>query len=158
MNNSHKLPLTLSITALVVALAAALMMVLNLRGDAEESAPVSEVFRQSDEAGYSMASRYGDLVWTAGHLPDAEIAPADVEAQTELVMEALEDTLEEAGAGFDTVLMTNVYLKDFGQWVEFNTVYSTYFEGRLPPRVTVQISDLGFGDIEISMVAHVRST
>ena len=71
-------------------------------------------------------------------------------------MDGLQATLEEAGAGFDTVVMTNVYLTDFNTWPEFNAVYTRYFEDRLPPRVTIEISELGFGDIEISMVAYVR--
>ena len=65
-------------------------------------------------------------------------------------------TLEEAGAGFDTVVMTNVYLADFDDWSGFNETYKRYFDGRLPPRVTVEVSSLAFGLIEISMVAHVR--
>jgi 2-iminobutanoate/2-iminopropanoate deaminase len=73
-------------------------------------------------------------------------------------MDGLQATLEEAGAGFDTVVMTNVYLTDFNTWPEFNAVYTGYFEDRLPPRVTVEISELGFGDIEISMVAYVRDS
>jgi hypothetical protein len=54
--------------------------------------------------------------------------------------------------------MTNVYLKDFEDWDAFNSVYVRYFAGRLPLRVAVQIGELGFGHIEISMVAQVRDT
>ena len=65
-------------------------------------------------------------------------------------------TLEKAGAGFDTVVMTNVYLADFDDWTAFNETYKRCFEDRLPPRVTVEVSSLAFGRIEISMVAQVR--
>jgi 2-iminobutanoate/2-iminopropanoate deaminase len=124
--------------------------------EADRSAVVSEVFQQDASIGYSMASRYGDLVWTAGHLP-AEALPGDsIRLQTKEVMEDLEATLEQAGAGFDTVVMTNVYLTDFDDWSEFNATYVGYFDDRLPPRVTVEVSDLAFGEIEISMVAHVH--
>jgi len=71
-------------------------------------------------------------------------------------LDGLEVTREQVGAGFDTVLMTNVYLTDFDDGDAFNTVYTQYFAGSLPPRVTVQIGRLGIGDMEISMVAHVR--
>ena len=53
--------------------------------------------------------------------------------------------------------MTNVYLADFDDWSEFNATYVGFFDDRLPPRVTVEVSSLGFdSSIEISMVAHVR--
>jgi 2-iminobutanoate/2-iminopropanoate deaminase len=117
---------------------------------------VRELFSQQPDRGYSLASRYGDLVWTAGHLPESALK-GDVRQQTEAVMDSIEATLEEGGASFDTVLMTNVYLTDFDDWDAFNTVYTEYFPDGLPPRVTVQIGQLGFGaDIEISMLAHVR--
>ena len=124
---------------------------------AGDTSVVSEVFGQDDDRGYSMAATHGDLVWTAGHLPETVSPGDDIESQTEAVMDALEATLEEAGAGFDTVVMTNVYLADMEDWPAFNATYKAYFEGRLPPRVTVEVSTLGFDyGIEISMVAFVR--
>jgi 2-iminobutanoate/2-iminopropanoate deaminase len=103
------------------------------------------------------SATHGDLVWTAGHLPEATSPGDRIESQTKAVMEDLETTLQEAGADFDTVVMTNVYLADFDEWPAFNETYKRYFEGRLPPRVTVEVSSLAFGyDIEISMVAYVR--
>lgn len=78
--------------------------------------------------------------------------------ETTEVMEGLEATLEKAGAGFDTMVMTNVYLSDFDDWDAFNEVYIGYFDNGYPPRVTVEVSSLAFGLlIEISMVAHVRN-
>ena len=123
---------------------------------ANTSGGVSEVFGQDDVRGYSMAATYGGLVWTAGHLPESASPGDSIEVQTEAVMDDLEATLAEAGAGFDTVVMTNVYLADFDDWPEFNETYKRYFDGRLPPRVTVEVASLAFGLIEISMVAHVR--
>ena len=122
--------------------------------DSGAPAPASEVFEQHDGRGYSMAATYGGLVWTAGHLPETSTERDDIRAQTREVMEALEATLAEAGASFDTVVMTNVYLADFDDWPAFNDTYTDYFDGRLPPRVTVQVASLAFGKIEISMVAH----
>jgi 2-iminobutanoate/2-iminopropanoate deaminase len=122
----------------------------------DTAAAVSEVFGQDNERGYSFAATYGDLVWTAGHLPETASPGDGIELQTKAVMEDLEATLEEAGAGFDTVVMTNVYLADFDDWPGFNGAYTRFFEGRLPPRVTVEVSSLAFGLIEISMVAYER--
>lgn len=115
------------------------------------------VFDQDDERGYSLASTYGGLVWTAGHLPESYTQGDSITEQTREVMDALAVTLEKAGAGFDTVVMTNVYLADWDDWSDFNDVYTEYFDGHVPPRVTVEVSSLAWGDIEISMVAHVRA-
>jgi 2-iminobutanoate/2-iminopropanoate deaminase len=75
----------------------------------------------------------------------------------EAVLDNLEVTLEEAGAGFDTVLKTNVYLLSFDDWPTFNEIYMRRV-GKFgaPPRSTVQVAGLGLGRIEIEMVAHVR--
>jgi enamine deaminase RidA (YjgF/YER057c/UK114 family) len=142
------------VVALVVALAACADD--GAASGADASVARREVFGQSDDRGYSMASGYDGLVWTAGHLPEDFVPGDSVASQTKEVMEDLESTLEEAGAGFDTVVMTNVYLADFDDWSEFNTTYVTYFDDGLPPRVTVEVSSLAWGSIEISMVAHVR--
>jgi 2-iminobutanoate/2-iminopropanoate deaminase len=111
-----------------------------------------------NEGGYSNASRYGDLVWTAGHLPFQADASDPFATQVEAVLDDLEVTLKEAGAGFDTVLKTNVYLLSFDDWEAFNEVYVRRVGVfGLPPRTTVQVAGLGLGRIEIEMVAHVRA-
>ena len=106
----------------------------------------------------SNAAIYGDLVWTSGHLPFHAGSGSDPFAkQVEAVLDNLEATLTEAGAGFDTILKTNVYLMSFDDWEAFNDVYVARIgQHGLPPRTTVQIAGLGMGRIEIEMVAHVR--
>ena len=159
MITRERLPLWLAIAALVISVISSVVMVVSIEGDDEASVPIpeSEVYGQDFERGYAQAARYGDLVWTAGHLPEA-VSPTDsVAQQTEAVLDSLEATLEEAGAGFDTALITNVYLTNFDDWEKFNAVYRQRMADRVPPRVTVEIGELGLGyDIEISMVAHVR--
>jgi 2-iminobutanoate/2-iminopropanoate deaminase len=109
------------------------------------------------EFGYSNAAIYGDLVWTAGHLPFQANATDPFETQVHAVLDNLEATLNEAGAGFDTVLKTNVYLISFDDWPTFNQIFLERV-GRygLPARTSVQVAGLGIGRIEIEMVAHVR--
>jgi 2-iminobutanoate/2-iminopropanoate deaminase len=149
----RRIVIVLAAAALACALASSALV--GCGGD-DTSSSASTVFDQSDAAGYSKAAAYGVLVWTAGHLPDSASPGDSIQKQTDAVMEGLKATLEKAGAGFDTVVMTNVYLTDFNDWEEFNATYTRYFDGKLPPRVTVQVSSLAFGNIEISMVAHVR--
>jgi 2-iminobutanoate/2-iminopropanoate deaminase len=109
----------------------------------------------------SGAAVYGDLVWTAGHLPEGVAAAAPIEEQIEQVLDNLERTLQSANAGFDTLLKTNVYLLDWGDWEAFNEIYEARI-GRpymAPPRTTVDVDELGLGyRIEIEMVAYVRAS
>ena len=102
------------------------------------------------------ASRYGDLVFTAGFLG---LAPGDdFEADVNDALDQLEGTLNRSGAGFDTLLKVNVYLTDWDTWETFNRVYNTRIVSYgLPPRTTVEVSQLGLdAPIEIAAVAHVR--
>ena len=71
----------------------------------------------------SSAAVYGDLVWTAGHLPEGVSPNAPIEDQVGDVLDNLEQTLEKAHAGFDTLLKTNVYLLDWDDWDAFNEIY-----------------------------------
>ena len=117
---------------------------------------VRELIHPTD-MGYSNGARYGDLVWTAGHLPFQADSSDPFDTQVEAVLDNLEATLEEAGAGFDTVLKTNVYLVSMEDWPTFNEAYVARLgQYGLPPRTTVEIAGLGLGRIEIEMVAHVR--
>lgn len=103
------------------------------------------------------ASRFGDLVFTAGHLGDA---PGDTFADdVTFALDELEETLEASGAGFDTLLKVNVYLTDWDNWEAFNTIYVNRIGGfDTPPRTTVEVVRLGFdAPIEIEAIAHIRT-
>jgi 2-iminobutanoate/2-iminopropanoate deaminase len=109
---------------------------------------------------FADASRFGDLVWTAGHLgggPDGE-TPTSFEEEVEWALDRLEESLEAAGAGFDTLIKVNVYLEDWDDWGTYNRIYVRRIglDG-LPPRATVQVAHL-YSDfrMEIEAVAHVR--
>jgi 2-iminobutanoate/2-iminopropanoate deaminase len=103
------------------------------------------------------ASRYGDLVFTAGFLGDAP--GDDFAADVENSLDSLDAALEASGAGFDTLLKVNVYLTDWTNWETFNSIYHRRIEKYgLPPRTTVEVGHLGFdAPIEIAVIAHVRT-
>ena len=105
---------------------------------------------------YAAASRFGNLVFTAGHLPDD--SSARIEEQVQSSLDNLEATLEAAGAGLDTLLKVNIYLTDWDNWEAFNSIYVDRIgEHGLPPRATVQLVGLGFDSlIEIEATAYVR--
>ena len=128
---------------------------------AAASSPVRRELLEPRSGLYAEASRVGNMVWTAGHLPEGVPVTATVEAQVTRALDNLEQTLENAGAGFDTVVKANVYLTSFDDWEAFNTIFQLRLAraGGLPPRSVVAVSELGFGyRVEIEMVAIVRES
>jgi 2-iminobutanoate/2-iminopropanoate deaminase len=67
----------------------------------------------------------------------------DVAKQTEQVMANLAAILQEAGATFDDVVKTGVFLKDMNDFATMNGVYSRYFdEATAPARACVEVARL----------------
>lgn len=76
--------------------------------------------------------RLGDVVYTD-----------DVKKQTEQVMANLEAILTAAGANFQNVVKTTVFLADMNDLAAVNAVYAKYFpEDTAPARACVQVSRL----------------
>ncbi|AFY91621.1 RidA family protein [Chamaesiphon minutus] len=67
----------------------------------------------------------------------------DVARQTEQVMANLGAILKEAGATFEDVVKTGVFLKDMNDFATMNGVYSRYFdEATAPARACVEVARL----------------
>ncbi len=67
----------------------------------------------------------------------------DVVKQTERVMANLAAILTEAGATFEDVVKTGVFLKDLHDFVSVNEVYARYFdEATAPARACVEVARL----------------
>jgi 2-iminobutanoate/2-iminopropanoate deaminase len=76
--------------------------------------------------------RIGDIVYTD-----------DVVKQTEQVMAHIESILAAAGATFNDVVKTTVFLADMNDFAAMNAVYAKYFdEATAPARACVQVSRL----------------
>ncbi|MGL4621419.1 MAG: RidA family protein [Chroococcidiopsis sp.] len=90
----------------------------------------------------------GQMVFVAGQIPlDPQsgeiIGTGDVTAQTKQVMANLEAILAAAGAKFQDVVKTTVFLKDMNDFAAMNGVYAQYFdETNAPARACVQVSRL----------------
>jgi 2-iminobutanoate/2-iminopropanoate deaminase len=143
----------------VVLPMAALLLVSCATGPQSTATPTAQV-RELINPGESLAeaSRFGDLVFTAGFLGDAP--GDDFGADVDDALNRLETALHASGAGFDTLLKVNVYLTDWDNWETFNSIYvSRIGKHGLPPRTTVEIVRLGFdAPIEIAAIAHVRTS
>lgn len=110
---------------------------------------------------YSGASRFGDLVFTAGQVPvrPGGSVPNDFAEQVTAALDNLEATLNHVGANFKTLLKVNTYLTSLDDFPIYNEVYSERLApSGLPPRTTVEIVRLPEPmRIEIEAVAHVGS-
>jgi 2-iminobutanoate/2-iminopropanoate deaminase len=109
---------------------------------------------------YSAAARFGDLIFSAGHLAagrDGDV-PEGIEAQVTATFDNLEQSLQAAGGGLDTLLKINTYLASLDDFEAYNGVYTARLGPHgLPARTTVEVARLPPGFlIEIEAVAHVR--
>jgi 2-iminobutanoate/2-iminopropanoate deaminase len=72
--------------------------------------------------------------------------------QVRRTLDNLQAVLEDAGSSLGNVLKTGVFLKDIGNFQEFNAIYATYFTAEPPARTTVEAARLPL-DIEIEVDA-----
>lgn len=107
---------------------------------------------------YSQAVACGNLLFCSGQIAldpqSGELAGDTVAAQTEQVMNNIAAVLSAAGAGFDDVIKTTIYLTDMADFSALNEVYGKCFAGHKPARSTVAVRSLPRGAlVEIEVVA-----
>jgi 2-iminobutanoate/2-iminopropanoate deaminase len=109
---------------------------------------------------YSQAIKVGNMLFMAGQIPldpaTMKLVDGDVKVQTERVLKNMAAVLEAAGARFDNIVKTTVFLKDLADFKSFNEEYSKAFspENNPPARTTVQVAALPLGSlVEIEAVA-----
>ena len=110
---------------------------------------------------YSQGIVANGLLFTAGQIAidpaTGEIVPGGVGEQTERVMRNLTAVLASAGAGWNTVVKTTVYLQDMNDFPAVNEIYAAALGDARPARSTVQVAALPRGVlVEIDAVAQVR--
>jgi 2-iminobutanoate/2-iminopropanoate deaminase len=90
----------------------------------------------------------GQFIFVAGQIAidpkiGAVVYTDDVVKQTEQVIANLAAILTKAGAGFDNVVKTTVFLADMNDFAAVNAVYAKYFpEDTAPARACVEVSRL----------------
>ena len=109
---------------------------------------------------YSQAIATGKLVFTSGQLgldPATGELREGVEAQARQAMDNLGAVLAEAGAGYETVVKTVIYLADIADFAAVNEIYAGYFEQDPPARSCFQVAALPKGGLlEIECVAEIK--
>ncbi len=95
---------------------------------------------------YSPAIRAGNLLFISGQVPvdpaTGALVTGDITAQTEQVMRNLGALLRAAGAGFEHVVRTTVFLTDLDEFAAMNAAYATFVTAPPPARATVQVARL----------------
>jgi 2-iminobutanoate/2-iminopropanoate deaminase len=109
---------------------------------------------------YSQAVVSQGFAFLSGQIPldpaTGTIVEGDIAVQTERVFENLKAVLAAAGASFETVVKTTVYLKDMGEFAKMNEVYARYFPSNAPARATVEAARLPRDvKVEIDCIATV---
>jgi 2-iminobutanoate/2-iminopropanoate deaminase len=90
----------------------------------------------------------GKMLFASGQIPldpisGEIIGVGDVSKQTEQVMSNLAAVLKAAGATWQDVVKTTVFLKNMTDFPVMNGVYALYFvEGQAPARATVEVARL----------------
>jgi 2-iminobutanoate/2-iminopropanoate deaminase len=109
---------------------------------------------------YSQAVSHAQMVYTSGQIPldpqSGTIVDGDFEARVRRVLENLKAVLDEAGADFNDVVRTNVYLTDLADFPTMNAVYEEYMGTHRPARSTIGVAALPMGaPVEIDMIAVI---
>lgn len=90
----------------------------------------------------------GQMLFVAGQIPldptsGDIVGTGDITAQTKQVMANIAAILTEAGANWDNVVKTSVFLSDLTNFTPMNQVYAQYFpEKTAPARACVEVSRL----------------
>ena len=110
---------------------------------------------------YSQAIRAGSLLFVSGQIPldpvTGQMVEGSIAAQTHRVFQNLGAILEAAGASFDHVVRTTVFLTDMNDFAAMNAVYATCFASPAPARSTVQVSRLPKdARVEIDVIASTE--
>lgn len=106
----------------------------------------------------------GEMIFVAGQIPlnpqtGKIVGGDDITKQTEQVMSNIEAILKEAGASWEDVVKTSVFLTDLANFSPMNQIYAQYFdETTAPARACVEVSRLPKNVlVEIECIAVVST-
>ncbi|MBI3783419.1 MAG: RidA family protein [Deltaproteobacteria bacterium] len=110
---------------------------------------------------YSQAVQAGEWLYLSGQIAldpaSGQLVAGGVVAEARQVLANLGNVLAAAGATFDDVLRTTIYLVDLNDFGKVNEVYAEHFHAPFPARATVGVASLPRGArVEIDAVALLQ--
>ena len=100
------------------------------------------------------------MIFCSGQIPldpvTGQLVDGDIATQTRRVLDNLGAVLASAGAGFDDIVKTTIFLADLADFAAVNAVYGERFTAAPPARSTVQAARLPRdARVEIEAIAVV---
>jgi 2-iminobutanoate/2-iminopropanoate deaminase len=110
---------------------------------------------------YSQGIKVHGFLFTAGQIAldpaTGQIVEGGITAQTQRVLANLSAVLTAAGAEWDDVVKTTVFLADLADFPVVNELYGKHLGAARPARSTVQVAALPRGAlVEIDAIARVK--
>lgn len=110
---------------------------------------------------YSQAVVFEKMVFASGQIPldpaTGALENGDIRTQTHRCMKNLGAVLKAAGAGFDTIVKTTIFVSDMNEFAAVNEIYASYFSQSMPARSCVAARTLPKNvDVEIEAIAYVK--
>ena len=109
---------------------------------------------------YNQAIRAGDYLFCSGQVAldpaTGALVEGDAAAQTQQILKNLGAVLDAAGARFEDVVKTTIFLVDMNDFPAVNEAYGTVFRDEAPARSTVAVAALPRGArVEIDAIALI---
>ena len=109
-------------------------------------------------APYSPYILAGNTLDLAGQIPiepgSGKLIKGDIEEATRVIMQNIGTILKKNGMDYSNLVKCTIYLKDLNNYNAVNKVYASFFNGKYPARVAVEVARLPLdADIEISSIA-----
>ena len=110
---------------------------------------------------YSQAIVSGNFVFCSGQIginPQTNTLVEGIENQIRQIMSNLGAVLKAAGADFNQVVKTTIYVTNIDNFALVNKIYGEYFKDNKPARATVQVGRLPLEAlVEIDAIAVIKS-
>jgi 2-iminobutanoate/2-iminopropanoate deaminase len=108
-------------------------------------------------APFSQGVLVGGTFYVAGHVgldPATQRAATNPDTEAHLVLDAVKQTLSQAGLSMDDLVSVTVYCTDLSLYDAFNAVYRGYFHDKYPARAFIGVNQLVRGaHFEVAGVA-----
>jgi len=107
--------------------------------------------------GYSRAVRVGNVIEVAGTTAVDErgevVGPDNPYRQAQYALEKIGRALAEAGAGFENVIRTRMFVTDIARWEEVGRAHGEVFRDIRPAATLVQVASLVRSDLLVEIEA-----